>query len=185
LATKQIYSKEIKMRKLNKIMTGVALGTIVAGQAFAGALGGTSTDDSIVTLEVVDLVQITNVDNIPLGAYSGTGVLSGATQYCVFRNGGDDYTMKLSTDTGSFKVSSASTLDDINFTVKVDGDSDASDGQDLTYNTASTGIAGSGLANCGGADNGAIQVSFTQTDLLAASTGSDYTATMTLLVEPI
>ena len=173
------------MNKLNKVITGVTFGTLFASQVFAGSLGATSTDTSVVSLEVVDRVQITNVDNIGLGAYSGTGDLSGATEYCVHRNGGDDYTIKLSTNTGSFKVSSATTSEDIDFTVKVDADADASDGDAVTYNVASAAMAGSGQTNCGGADNGAIEVKFVQADLLAVSSGSDYTATMTILVEPI
>jgi hypothetical protein len=173
------------MNKLNKIITGAALTTLLAGQAVAGTLGATSTDNSIVSLEVVDRVQITNVDNIALGAYGGTGTLTGATQYCVFRNGADNYTVKLTTDTGAYQVSSASTLENISFSVNVDSDADASNGQPLAYNTASIGMAGSAQTNCGGLDNGAIEVNFAQADLLAVSSGNDYTATMTILVEPI
>ncbi len=173
------------MNQFSKTAAAIAFGSLVAGQALAGTLGATSTDTSIVSLEVVDRVQITNVDNIALGAYSGTGVLSGATQYCVFRNGGDNYTLKLTTDTGAFKVSSATTLQDINFTVKADADADASNGQIMTYNVASTAMAGSALTDCGGLDNGSIEVSFSQADLLAVKSGNDYTATMTILVEPI
>ena len=167
-----------------KLITGAVLGALAA-PALAGSLGSTSSDNSIVSLEVVDLVQISNVDNIALGAYSGTGVLSGETEYCVFRNGGDDYTVKLTTDTGSFKVSSATTTQDIDFTVKVDADTDASDGQSLTYNVASAAMAGSSALDCGSSDNGSIEVSFAQADLLAVSSANDYTATMTILVEPI
>lgn len=111
--------------------------------------------------------------------------ISGATEYCVHRNGGDNYTIKLTTSTGSFKVSSATTLEDINFTAKVDADADASDGDAVGYNVASSGMAGSAQTNCGGAGNGAIEVKFVQADLLAVSSGNDYTATMTILVEPI
>ena len=173
------------MNKLNKIMTGVAFGALFAGQAFAGTLGATSTDTSVVSLEIVDRVQITNVDNIALGAYSGSGVLSGSTQYCVFRNGGDNYTVTLTTDTGSFKVSSATTLDDINFTAKIDDDADASNGAAVVYNVATAGLVGAATTNCGAGDNAAIEVNFAQADLLAASSAADYTATMTILVEPI
>jgi hypothetical protein len=173
------------MNKLNKIMTSAALSILFAGQAFAGTLGATSTDDSVVTLEIVDRVQISNVDNITLGAYSGSGVLSGSTEYCVFRNGGDNYQVKLTTDTGSFKVSSIIAGEDIVFTAKIDSDNDASNGATVTYNTATAGMAGATTTNCGTSDNGAIEVSFAQADLLAASSAADYTATMTILVEPI
>ncbi len=173
------------MNKFSKVLATATISTLFASQALAGSLGATSTDSSILSLEVVDRVQITNVDDIAMGAYSGTGTLSGATQYCVYRNGGDNYTIKLTTNTGSFKVTSATTLEDIVFTAKIDSDADASNGTPIAYNTASAGMAGSAQTNCGGADNGAIEVSFAQADLLAVSSGNDYTATMTILVEPI
>ncbi len=173
------------MNSFKKIAAGVTLGSMIAGQAMAGTLGDTSSDNSVVTLEIADKVQITNVDNISLGAYSGTGALTGETEYCVHRNGGDNYTVKLTTNTGAFQVTSATTSENINFAMKVDGDTDASDGEALTYNTASSGMAGSATTNCGGGDNGALEVSFAQADLLAVSSANDYTATVTILVEPI
>jgi hypothetical protein len=181
----QLTGKELIMKKLGKIGILVSLSTLLAGQALAGTLGATSSDNSVITLEVGARVQITNVDDIALGAYSGTGVLSGSTEYCVYKSGGDDYTVTLTTDTGSFKVSSVTTADDINFTAKVDADADASDGVAVTYNVASAAMTGAATTNCGGSDNGAIEVSFAQADLLAASSAADYTATMTILVEPL
>lgn len=168
-----------------KAIAGFVFGTMVAGQAFAGSLGATSSDTSLVTLEIADKVQITEVDNIPLGAYSGTGVLSGETEYCVHRNGGDDYNLKLTTDTGSFKVSSATTSEDIDFSVMVDDSATAADGEAMTYNTASGALAGSAEVDCGGNDNGALEVTFAQEDLLAVSSANDYKATITILVTPI
>ncbi len=173
------------MNRIYTTLVGFTLAATFTGQAYAGSLGATSTDTSVISLEVVDRVQITGVNDIVLGSYSGVGTLNGATGYCVHRNGGDDYTVKLTTDTGAFKVTSATTLEDIVFTAKVDSDPDASDGTPIAYNTASSAMPGSAQLDCGGTDNGAIEVSFAQADLLAASTGSDYTATMTILVEPI
>ncbi len=173
------------MNTFNKIVTGLALSTVVAGSALAGTIGDTSTDNSVVTLEIADKVQITNVDNISLGAYSGAGAFTGETEYCVHRNGGDSYTVKLTSNTGAFHLTSATTTENINFALKVDADTDASDGQALTYNTASSGMSGSALVNCGGGDNGALEVSFTQADLLAVSSANDYTATLTVLIEPL
>ena len=173
------------MKRLNKIKVLVSLSTLLACPAFAGSLGATSTDNSIITLEVGATVQITNVDDIALGAYGGTGVLSGSTEYCVHKSGGDNYTVTLTTDTGSFKVSSVTTGDDINFTAKIDDDADASNGTAVTYNVATAAMTGAATTNCGGTDNGAIEVSFAQADLLAASSAADYTSTMTILVEPL
>jgi hypothetical protein len=49
------------LNKLNKVFTGFAFGTLFASHVFAGSLGATYTDSSVVSLEVVDRVQITNV----------------------------------------------------------------------------------------------------------------------------
>ncbi len=173
------------MNTLEKIRILVTFGALLAGQASAGTLGATSTDDSVITLEVGASVQISNVDDISLGAYGGTGVFSGSTEYCVHKSGASNYRVTLTTDTGSFKVSSITSGDNINFTAKIDGDADASDGAVVTYNVATAAMTGSASTNCGGTDNGAIEVSFAQADLLAVSSAADYTATMTILVEPI
>ena len=145
----QVGGKYPIMKRLNKIRVLVSLITLLACQAFAGSLGATSTDNSIITLEVGATVQITNVDDIALGAYSGTGVLSGSTEYCVHKSGGDNYTVTLTTDTGSFKVSSVTTGDDINFTAKIDDDADASDGTAVAYNIATAAMTGAATTNCG------------------------------------
>ena len=50
---------------------------------------------------------------------------------------------------------------------------------------ATAGMPGAATTNCGVIDNGAIEVSFAQADLLAASSATDYTATMAIQVEPI
>ena len=55
------YHREMILNKLNKVFTGFAFGTLFASHVFAGSLGATYTDSSVVSLEVVDRVQITNV----------------------------------------------------------------------------------------------------------------------------
>ncbi len=173
------------MNKFSKVLTTVAF-SLAASQAAAGTLGDTSSDTSTVSLEVTDKVQISNISDIPLGAYNGTdATMTGGTSYCVFRNGGDDYQVTLTTDQGAFNVASATTLDTIAFSAKVDADNDASDGAAIAYNTASAAMSGAATTNCGGANNGAIHVTFLQADLLSASSANDYQAVVTVLVEPI
>lgn len=178
------------MKTLNKVINGLAFaGVLFAGQAMAasdGTLGATSTGTSLVSLTVNDRVQISSVADIALGAYAGTGTMSGQSTYCVHRNGGDDYTLTLTTNEAAYQVASASTGDTIAFTVLVDDDNDASaGGAALAYNTASGNLVGHVAAACGGADNAAIQVSFTEANLQAVSSANDYQATVTMLVTPI
>ncbi|MCB1692524.1 MAG: hypothetical protein KDI19_07130 [Pseudomonadales bacterium] len=173
-----------------KIVTGFAFAASFAAMnamaATQGSLGADSTATSDITLEVADRVQITSVEDITLGAWSGSGNLTGSTDFCVYRSGGDDYQLTLTADTGAFQVDSATASDSIAFTAKVDDDLDASDGESLAYNTAtSAALAGSSSFTCGGSDNAQLEVTFAEAALQAASTANDYQATVTLLVEPI
>lgn len=173
------------MNNFSKTMTGIAL-AVAASSSFAGTLGDDSSDTSLVTLEVTDKVQITSISDIPMGQYNGTDTTwSDGTSYCVFRNGGDQYRLKLTTDEGAFQVASAITGDTIPFTAKVDADADAADGNAIAYDDWSANMSGAAATDCSGSDNGAIEVTFTQADLLAASSSNDYQATITVFVEPI
>ncbi|MBO6557443.1 MAG: hypothetical protein JJ934_04055 [Pseudomonadales bacterium] len=173
------------MNNFSKTVTGIAL-ALATSTSLAGTLGDDSSDTSLVTLEVTDKVQISNISNIPMGEYNGTDATwSDGTSYCVFRNGGDQYRLKLTTDEGAFQVASATTGDTIPFTAQVDSDADASDGAAIAYDAWSANMNGASATDCSGADNGSIEVTFTQANLLAVSSGSDYKATITVFVEPI
>jgi len=179
------------MKYANTMIKGLAFaGLLSAGHAMAasdGTLGATSTGTSLVSLTINDRVQISSVNDIALGAYAGTGTMSGQSTYCVHRNGGDNYKITLTTDTGAFQVDSATTLDSIPFSVALDDDTDASvGGETMSYATASAvAMVGHLSAACGGADNAAMYVSFTEANLQSVSSANDYQATVTLLVEPI
>ena len=178
------------MNKLNKMVTFFAFAAALsAGQAMAasdGTLGADSTGTSVVSLAIADRVRISSVEDIVLGAWSGSGALVGASEFCVYRSGGDNYRLTLTADTGAFQVDSATTGDSIAFTARVDDDTDASDGEAMTYNTASAvALTGSISMTCGGSDNAELQVSFAEAALQAASSGNDYQATVTVYVEPI
>jgi hypothetical protein len=181
----QQKDEEFDTNNFSKTVTALTL-AIAASSSFAGTLGDTSTETSTVTLEVTDKVQISNTSDIALGAYNGTDAnLSGGTSYCVFRNGADQYRLKLNTDQADgFEVKSATTGDTIGFTAKID-DNNAANGTDILHDPYSENMAGSAVTNCGGANNGARYVNFTQTDFLAVSSESDYQAVITVLVEPI
>ena len=180
------------MKSLTKIAVGLMIsGALVASNssmaASDGTLGTDSTGQSVVSLEVQNRVQISDVEDIALGAYSGTGTMVGEVEYCVYRNGADNYKVTLTTSQAAFQIQSATTTDTIAFSVKVDDDLDAgAGGEALSYNTASAvALAGSAQADCGGSDNGAIEVTFAEAALQAVGSANDYQATMTVLVEPI
>ena len=177
------------MNSLNKFLTATAVsGAILAAPAMAapvqGNLDATSTGKTTVELEIADRVQITRMDDIPLGTYSGTGDLVYNEGYCVYRNGCGNYKVNVTTDNLEFKVVSASATDEVPFTVRVDGDNDASDGAAILHGADSGNMTGDSATDCGNADNGAIEITLSESDLQGAQTASDYTATITILVTP-
>ena len=175
------------MNNLKKIALSTAIATtLFAGQAFAeeqGTLGATSTGKSEVTLTINDQVQITGVDDITLGAFNGTDDLTGSTEFCVYRSGGDDYQMTISAE-GKTSLEVA-TGDTIGFTARVDGDNNASDGALIAHGGTSGTFTGSNALDCNTTDNAALEVNFAAADLRTASAATDYTATVVILVEPI
>ena len=175
--------------KLNKIVIGMTFAAALStSQAFAtgGTLGANSTGSTDVSLSIVDQVQISSVENIGLGAWSGSGNLTGATDFCVYRSGGDDYKVTLTTLSGAFELGSVVTGDTIPFTAMIDDDADASDGEALTYGTASTNaLTGNNQFDCGAADNAELYIDIAESDLQAASSANDYSGTVTIFVEPI
>ena len=179
------------MNKLNKIAVAIALTTtLIAGQAFAAEQGlldsVSSTGKSDITLQIIDQVQITEVDDIALGAFNGTDALTGSAGFCVYRNGGNGYSMTVTVQgETSFVAQSLAASDSVAFTVKVDGDDDASDQTAFTYGATSSTYNGSSLLDCGPTDNASIEVNFTASDLRAATTATDYKATLVVLVKPV
>jgi len=178
------------MKNLNKLATVIALSSaLFAGQTMAaqqGALGATSTGKSNVTLQIVDQVKISGVDDIGRGAFDGVNDLNGSTAFCVYRSGGNGYTMTVSAEgKTSLQVASVLSGGTIGFTAKVDNDADASNGAAILHNGTSGTYLGSNAIDCNSADNASLAVNFASADLAAASTANDYTATVVILVQPI
>ena len=178
------------MKNFSKIATGVALAaSLYAGNVMAatnGSLGTDSTGTSLVTLSIADRVQISDMHDIALGAWSGTGNMTGAANFCVYRSGGDNYALTATTDNGAYAVTSATTHDVIPFSAQVTDTGSSGSPVSLTYNTATTtALVGSTSLTCGGNDNAQLSVTFAPSDLQKASSASDYQATVTLYVQPI
>ena len=177
--------------KTTRIARSIALASALAGAAAGalaasdGSLGADSTGTLGLSLDIADRVQITGLSDIALGTYSGSGDLTGSASFCVYRNGTGLYDLKASSaneDGVVFRAIGGGEF--IPYAVKVDADTDASDGVAVDSGTAETGLQGHATAtDCGGSDNAAVQVSFAEADLQAAST-SAYADTITLLVTP-
>ena len=169
----------------------IALASLLAAGtgAFAandGSLGETSSEgDLTVTLNIEDRIQVTGLDDITVGPFTGSGNLAGETDFCVYRNGTGLYDLTATSaneDSGAFRAINGSDL--IPYEVRFDTDGDASNGTSLASSSAETGITGHASSlNCGNANNASLNVRFLEADLLGALTGS-YVDTLTVTVEP-
>jgi hypothetical protein len=84
------------MPRVVQALAIAAVAAFAAGNAFAasqGTLGATSQGTLDITLTIDPLVQISALDDIPLGTYAGAGDMTGADDLCVYsNNGGYDIT---------------------------------------------------------------------------------------------
>lgn len=174
---------------INKLGKGIALASLLAAAATAysaedGSLDATSTGSLDVSVAITDRVQITGLNDIDFGAYTGTGALDGNDAFCVYRNGTGAYNVTVSSaeaDGGTFRLRNGT--DFIAYSVTFNDDADITGGSAVTSGQT---LAGSGSANsltCGGASNASLGVSIAANDLQAAASGN-YIDTITLMVAP-
>ena len=176
------------MNTRNKVLATVIAG-LFSTAAFAatdGSMGSTSTGQIQIDLEVLDSVEISSLDDINFGQYGGTdtGNLNAGDAYCVYRNGGDGYTITPTSANGKFSLVGV-LGDEIDYTVKLAGAATgAAAASAVSYNAASATFTGSSARDCGSADNSSVDVSISEAEIRAASTDT-YSDTLILLVSPI
>jgi len=178
------------MRIRNKLATaGVVTLLAVAGhQALAatdGTLGATSTGTSDVSLTINQSYQISGVSDLALGAWSGTGDLSGNDDVCVYTNDASaGYQVNITNSTGSFTVANAGATASVPFAVKWNSTTGTSGNQAVTYNSPLAGTgANTSSTNCGGGNDANFEVSVLAADLSAAPADS-YSSTLSITIEP-
>ena len=176
------------MKTHNKVLATVIAGLFSSAALAAtdGTMGATSSGQIDINLEVLDSVEITALNDIDFGQYGGTdtGDINAGDAYCVYRNGGDGYTITPSSSNGKFALVGV-LGDEINYSVKLNGAATgAASASAVAYNSASATFSGSSARDCGATDNASVDVSVTESDLRTASTDT-YSDTLILLVSPI
>jgi len=169
------------------------LATVIAAQlstsamaALDGSLDSTSESRIDLDLEVLDSVQITALDDVDFGTYGGTdtGGINAGDAYCVYRNGGDGYTITPTSSNGKFSLVGV-LGDEIDYTVKLAGAATgAASAAAVDYNDASSTFTGSAATDYGSANNTSVDISVAESEIRAASTDT-YSDTLILLVSPI
>jgi len=173
--------------------TGAALGGALAGLAPAamaadqGAIDATSEGSLEVTLELPELVRISDLDDIDLGTFAGAA-LDGTDDVCVWSTT-RAYSITATGDGGggSFTLTgnnpSGDTLD---YAVEWAENAGQTSGITLTSGTSlDNRTTNATSTDCnGGNDNNATVIVAVADDDLAAVTADSYSGTLTLLVAP-
>jgi hypothetical protein len=176
----------MNMPQVGKALAAAAFATFAASKAFAatqGILGATSQGTLDITLTIDPLVQISALDDIALGTYTGGANMTGADDLCVYSNtGGYDITATGNGAGQAFELLGSSA--NIPYTVEWATTAGAGTGASLTTGTPLTGQSGAFTTpNCNGGDNAQVIVTVDSTDL-AAAPADNYTGVLTLLVAP-
>jgi hypothetical protein len=176
----------MNLPQVGKALAVAAVATFAASNAFAandGSLGATSQGDLDITLTIDPLVQISALDDIALGNYTGGANMTGADDLCVYSNtGGYDITASGNGGGSAFELIGGSV--NIPYTVEWADTAGAGTGSPLTSGTALTGQGGTfSTPDCGGVDNARVIVTVNSTDL-AAAPADNYIGVLTLLVAP-
>lgn len=170
------------------IAGGLGANTVFA--ASQGSLDSTSTGSSDITITINDSVKITDVDDVAFPDYgaSDTGAVNQGDAFCVYRNGGDGYSITASNPSGSeFNLVGATDGDVLQYTVALDESDDAASASAIGYNTAVNFTSGSVFVDCSDENDGtntAFDIRFAEQELRDSST-QDYTGTLQLLLAPI
>ncbi len=174
--------KKLQLVKTSLFALGLISGSVMA--ATQGSLGTDSTGDLEITLDIDDLVQVSNLDDLYLGTFDGTADLSDTDTFCIYRNGAGTFDITMSGDGGSsaFTLTDIPALNTVPYTVDFTNAA--------TTTTMATNVALGGQANanttsttCGGTDNVSITVTVATADLASVPAGF-YSGTLTMIVSP-
>jgi hypothetical protein len=176
----------MNMPQIGKVLAVAAVATFAASSAFAatqGTLGATSQGTLDITLTIDELVQISALDDIALGNYTGGANMTGVDDLCVYSNiGGYQITATGNGAGSAFHLIGAGAT--IPYTVEWADSAGAGAGEPMTSGTVLTNQSGTFTTpNCNGGNNARVTVTVNSTDL-AAAPAQDYTGVLTLMVAP-
>ena len=119
-------------------------------------------------------VQISEMDDIAGGTWSGTGNMVFTDMVCLYNTAGINVNMKATTTTGSFVFSNGTNT--IPFSITANG-------LTLIYNiNRKVGTADTSSPTCNGAPATTLQLTVTEANLQAAVASTGYQAVITLVI---
>ncbi len=164
-------------------LTLIASALMVSGSAMAasdGSLGNNSIGESIVTIVKDNAVQISNVNDLDLGAHAA--LAADAVEFdevCVFSST-SNYNVTIDSANGGFRLMDGTEEIPYALTWAANGGTAAT----VTDGAAITGLAGDNTSlDCSAGTNATFEVTVASADFNAAVPGS-YSDTLTLTVAP-
>jgi hypothetical protein len=169
-------------------VSAAVLAAATVAPAMAATQGSLSSSAStgtvLITATVNQLVRISALDDIPLGAYSGTAGLSGSDQLCVYSNTGGYTISAHGSGAGSdFLLVGNSGTATVPYTVQWADAAPAETGNSLSVNTAVSQSVSGVNPTCGGGNNATVIISVSG-EALATAPADSYSGTLTLTVAP-
>jgi len=159
----------------------------------AGAIGGSSgtavsTSDFNARINVGTAAQVSGLDNIAFGLWSGTGDLTNSDTFCVYSNtAGATYNITITSPnqdaSSNFFLANAGATATIPYQLQFKDDLLVGGETTVTGATLS-GVGNNQVPDCGGINNARLTVTLLATDLSVA-TNDTYTDTITILVVPL
>lgn len=156
------------------------------GQIEGGTSGtATSSSDFNLLITVANIVRVSGLSDINLGAWSGTGNLSGSTTFCIYSNtssAGYTVTFLSANQSGStFRLANAAGTSFVPYTVQF---ADSVSGAGTTVSTAPiSGVGNNTQSNCGGVDDAQLNVTVLAANLQGLPP-QPFSDTITLQVAP-
>lgn len=176
-------SRSLMITGLSTIM---ALAGGTAWAATQGSVGTTSTGTVDLQVTIGTLARISDLDDLDLGQFTGSGDLSDNDDVCVWSSGSSGYNI---TGTGSgtggaFTLGAGAEL--VTYTVEWASTSGQTTGSSLTSGSALTGqttAATSTDCNAGASPSASLIVKVAESEMLGKSAAA-FTGTLTLVVAP-
>ena len=174
------------------VLTAYALPLILtttpaAAQTGDGNIGSISSGQVELGIEVLDSVQVSALDSLDFGTYGGSdsGGLNLGDAFCVYVNGGDQYTITLTSANSAFKLIGTTFANEIDYVVRFNGAADGAESAPQTlYSATSSPFSGSQVLDCNSVNNASIDLSISEQAIRDASTDT-YADTLILVVNPI
>jgi hypothetical protein len=153
-----------------------------------GAGGRTHSRNLVMTLNVAEIVRVSELNNVELGNWSGSGDMSGDETFCVYSNNdAAGYSIDFSSPNqsgGTFRLANGGATEFVGYTLEF-ADSVAGVGTSVT-GLAIPGSGNNSAVDCGGPGQVNAKISVTVTALdLGAATPDAYSDTLTMMVAPI